>query len=106
MRDQPNSGTGAGLTSARVAARPAFGLSWQLLTLTVLFVMVSTVLIYAPSIANFRSAWLTDRMLMADAAAAVLSDQTSTDVESDARDDLLNAVGAIAIAIRTGEVSR
>jgi signal transduction histidine kinase len=106
MRDQPNGGGAAGLTGVKAAARRRFGLSWQLLALTILFVMVSTVLIYAPSIANFRSAWLTDRILMADAAAAVLSDQPTTDIANESRDDLLQAVGAIAIAIRTGEVSR
>ncbi len=106
MRDQPNNGGAGGLTGDRTARRPRFGLSWQLLTLTVLFVMVSTVLIYVPSIANFRGAWLTDRMIMSEAAAAVLSERVIIDAQREAQDDLLRAVGAIAIAIRTGEVSR
>jgi signal transduction histidine kinase len=106
MRDQPNSGGAGGLTRETAAKRPGFGLSWQLLALTILFVMVSTVLIYVPSIANFRGAWLTDRMTMADAAGAVLSDQVAADIPRQAQDDLLRALGAIAIAIRTGEVSR
>src|SRR3954447_24653804 len=106
MRDQPNIGGGAGsLTGAGTAKRRGVGLSWQLLALTVLFVMVSEVLIYVPSIANFRIAWLSDRMTMADAAGSVLAGQTS-EISRDAQDDLLRAVGAIAIAIRTGEVSR
>jgi signal transduction histidine kinase len=107
MRDQPNTGGGAGsLVGAEVVRRRGLGLSWQLLALTVLFVMVSEVLIYVPSIANFRIAWLADRMTMADAAGTVLAEQASSDIPREAQDDLLTAVGAIAIAIRTGEVSR
>jgi signal transduction histidine kinase len=36
----------------------------------------------------------------------VLAEQAGSDIPRDAQDDLLNAVGAIAIAIRTGQVSR
>ncbi|MGL4442629.1 MAG: sensor histidine kinase, partial [Alsobacter sp.] len=38
------------------------GLSGRLLILTVLFVMLAEVLIYVPSIANFRRSWLNDRI--------------------------------------------
>ncbi len=34
---------------------PRFGLSGKLLVLTILFVMIAEVLIYVPSIANFRA---------------------------------------------------
>src|SRR5579862_2042853 len=108
MRDQPNNGGAGGLVGVQAASRPRrrLGLSWQLLALTVLFVMVSTLLIYVPSIANFRVAWLSDRMTMADAAGTVLAEQVTSDLPRDAQDDLLGALGAIAIAIRTGEVNR
>ena len=86
--------------------RRRLGLSLQLLALTVLFVMVSAMLIYIPSIANFRIAWLSDRMTMADAAGTVLSEGVTADVPQDAQDDLLKAVGAVAIALRNGTVSR
>ena len=36
---------------------PRFGLSGKLLLLTILFVMIAEVLIYVPSIANFRLNW-------------------------------------------------
>ena len=42
--------------------KPRFGLSGKLLFLTVLFVMVAEVLIYVPSIVNFRLNWLNDRL--------------------------------------------
>ena len=48
------------------------GLSGKLLFLTILFVMVAEVLIYVPSIANFRLNWLNDRLAAAHTAALVL----------------------------------
>ena len=42
--------------------RPRLGLSGKLLVLTLLFVMIAEVLIYVPSIANFRLNWLHDRL--------------------------------------------
>ena len=49
-----------------------FGLSGRLLLLTVLFVMLAEVLIYVPSVANFRRNWLNDRLAAAQIAALVL----------------------------------
>ena len=80
MDDRPT-GLASGLRAAPVAAltRPrGLGLSWKLLCLTVLFVMASEVLIYVPSIANFRSSWLADRLTMADTAALVIVGGAST----------------------------
>ncbi|MEQ8700937.1 Signal transduction histidine kinase [Bauldia litoralis] len=87
-------------------ARRGPGLSWKLLILTLLFVSVSAVLIYVPSIANFRLTWLSDRLAMADTASVVLAAADTVDVPRDIQDQLLAAVGATAIAIRTGSVSR
>lgn len=92
--------------TAAKPVRRGLGLSWRLLMLTVLFVMVSTVLIYVPSIANFRQSWLADRLTMADAASVVLAGNDWADVSREIQDDLLAAVGATAIAIREGDVSR
>jgi len=82
------------------------GLSARLFALTVLFVTVSEVLIYVPSIANFRINWLADRLTMADAASLVLAESDETNVPRDIQDDLLKTVGAIGIAVRNGSVSR
>ena len=87
-------------------ARRGRGLSWKLLILTLLFVSVSAVLIYVPSIANFRLTWLSDRLAMADTASVVLSAADTVDIPRDIQDQLLAAVGATAIAIRNGSVSR
>ena len=45
------------------------GLSGKLLLLTILFVMVAEILIYVPSVANFRLNWLNDRLAAAHTAA-------------------------------------
>jgi signal transduction histidine kinase len=91
---------------ARPAARRGFGLSARLFVLTVLFVTVSEVLIYVPSIANFRVNWLADHLTMADAASLVLAESDETAVPREIQNELLKSVGAIAIALRTGTVSR
>ena len=85
--------------------RIRFGLSWKLLSLTAIFVMVSEVLIYVPSVANFRSSWLNDRLATAAAASVVLTADLM-DVPQEIQDELLRVVGAEAIAIREGNVSR
>ena len=95
-----------GHPSARGGPRRGFGLSWKLLVLTILYVMLSEVLIYVPSIANFRTNWLLDRMTMADAASSVLAESVTAEVPRGIQEDLLAAVGAKAIAIRTGATSR
>jgi signal transduction histidine kinase len=68
--------------------------------------MVSAVLIYVPSISNFRLTWLHDRLAMADAASTLIADSDAADIPREIQDNILGAVGAIAIAIRSGSVSR
>ena len=93
-------------TGAPAQVKPRFVLSWKLLLLTGMFVMVSGILIFVPSLANFRLTWLHDRLVTAEAAAVVLTASDWTRVPRQVQDDLLVSVGAIAIAIRSGEVSR
>ena len=104
MEDRPTA-TETGPLLAK-AGRGGFGLSWKLLLLTVLFVMASAVLIYIPSVANFRVSWLADRLTMADTATVVLAASTASDLPRSVQDDLLEAVGAKGIAIRNGAMSR
>src|SRR5215475_3926516 len=56
----------------RMTGIPPLGLSGKLLVLTILFVMLAEVLIYVPSIANFRLTWLADRLAVARTVALVL----------------------------------
>lgn len=80
-----------------------FGLSSRLLLLTILFVMVAEVLIYVPSVANFRLNWLKDRLAAAQVAALVLYAAPEERLSEELEARLLAAVGVQAIAIRGEE---
>ena len=83
------------------------GLSGKLLLLTVLFVMLSEVLIYVPSIANFRMTWLRDRVKTAELAAIVIeSTPPGKAIPETLRDEMLAMIGAKAVAIRIAGMRR
>ena len=85
---------------------PRFGLSGKLLVLTILFVMIAEVLIYVPSVANFRLMWLNDRLATGYTAALVL-DAAPNGVVSDAlAKQILNSIGARAVAMKMGSRRR
>ncbi|MBL0406383.1 HAMP domain-containing histidine kinase [Microvirga aerilata] len=79
-----------------------FGLSARLLLLTVMFVMLAEVLIYVPSVANFRLTWLNDRLAAAQIAAMVLDAAPEESLSEELEMRLLHGVGARAIALRGG----
>jgi hypothetical protein len=93
------------------AHAPRFGLSGKLLVLTILFVMLAEVLIYVPSIANFRLTWLSDRLAVARTVAIVLNAK-SEEAPSTGEDtfklpdkaiqDILDGLGAKTVAIKMG----
>lgn len=82
------------------------GLSAKLLLVTVLFVMLAEVLIYLPSIANFRRNWLHDRIAAAQVAALVLEGAPEDGLPEGSENRLLMGVGARAIAARVGAARR
>lgn len=85
------------------AALPSFGwgLSARLLVLTVCFVMVSEVLIYAPSIARFRDDWLEGRLATSYLAILALEATPDYMIDPELEIKLLNNAGARLIALRT-----
>ncbi len=83
-----------------------FGLSGKLLILTILFVMVAEILIYVPAIANFRLNWLNDRLAAAHTAALVLDAAPSGMVPESLARQILNSVGAHAVAMKMGKQRR
>jgi len=91
---------------ARAASRPRVGLSGKLLFLTILFVMVAEVLIYVPSIANFRLNWLNDRLAAAHTAALVLEAAPSGMVPEALSKQILESIGARAVAMKMGNQRR
>ena len=82
------------------------GLSGKLLALTVLFVMLGEVLIYVPSIANFRLNWLNDRLAAAHTAALVLGAAPSGMVPEELARQILGSIGAHAVAMKMGQQRR
>lgn len=82
------------------------GLSAKLLMLTVLFVMLAQVLIYLPSVANFRRNWLNDRLAAAQIAVLVLEGAPAEGLPEGSEARLLAGVGARAIAARVGGARR
>jgi signal transduction histidine kinase len=89
--------------SARNAPdRPAlrFGISERLLILTVLFVMLAEVLIFVPSIANFRNTWLSNKLAAAHAATLVLEGAPEGTISDAVIEDLMKSLDAKALAIK------
>jgi signal transduction histidine kinase len=85
--------------------RPHLGLSGKLLVLTLSFVMIAEVLIYVPSVANFRLNYLHDRLSAAYTAALVLETAPSGVPDTVAR-QILDSIGARAVAVKMGQQRR
>jgi len=82
------------------------GLSTKLLLLTIAFVLLAEILIFIPSIANFRLRWLEERLSTAGAVGIVLMQEDSSNLSRTVQDDVLMALGAKAVAVRDDGVSR
>jgi signal transduction histidine kinase len=106
MTDRPAAAEGP-------APAPRLGLSGKLLVLTILFVMIAEVLIYVPSIANFRYSWLNDRISAAYTAALVFQAAPRAPDREDAlgipdalAKQILDSIGARAVAMKMGQRRR
>ncbi|NND49682.1 MAG: HAMP domain-containing histidine kinase, partial [Rhizobiales bacterium] len=75
------------------------GLSAKLLFLTILFVMIAEVLIYVPSIANFRETWLKERVAAAQIASLALEAAPDLVVSADLAGELLTNAGVLAVVL-------
>lgn len=81
------------------------GLSSRLLALTVLFVMVTEVFIFVPSVANFREIWLRDKVEKASVAAAAVIAADGMAPEG-FEGQMLEESGAKAMALSIGGMRR
>lgn len=86
--------------------KPKVGLSAKLLVLTVLFVMLTEVLVYVPSVANFRVNWLNDRLTAARTAALVLEVAPSGPAQEAIAREVLDSIRAKAVAVKLGHQRR
>ena len=82
------------------------GLSGKLLLLTIPLVMIAEVLIYVPSIANFWMNRLNGRLASANTAALVLDAAPSGMVPESLAHQILDSIGARAVAIKLGQQRR
>src|SRR5947209_5211950 len=89
---------------ARLSRR--LGLSGKLLLLTIPLVMIAEVLIYVPSIANFWTNRLNARVASANTAALVLDAAPSGMVPESLARQILDSIGARAVAIKLGQQRR
>lgn len=81
-------------------------LSARLLVLTIFFVMLAEVMIYAPSIATFRIRWLEDKIASARLASLALEATPDQMVSEALRGQLLAQAGAYAIVLNMPDMRR
>ncbi|MDA7949740.1 MAG: HAMP domain-containing histidine kinase [Hyphomicrobiaceae bacterium] len=79
---------------------PLLGLSSKLLILTIVFVMIAEVLVFVPSVANFRKNWLVERLAAAQIAALAVA--PGQELSQSAQDDLLKNAQVRGVALKRG----
>lgn len=82
------------------------GLPVKLLFLTAVFVMLAEILIFLPSIANYRISWLNDRLTAANVAALAAEAVPGRNVPPALRNELTRTALVRAVAIRRGGARR
>jgi signal transduction histidine kinase len=90
----------------RIGPMRRLGLSGKLLLLTIPLVLIAEILIYVPSIANFRINRLNDRLAAANTAALVLDAAPLGMVPESLSRQILTSIGARAVAIKMGQQRR
>ena len=79
------------------------GLSGKLLVLTLLFVMLGEILIFLPSIANFRLNWLKNRVAQAEIAALAVEAAPDKMLSEDLKTELLAGAGVLVVSLKKGD---
>ena len=85
MKDETPSATPEKLPISRYVP----GLSAKLLLLTILFVMLAEVLVFVPSVSNFRRQWLMERLAAAQIASLAAEAAPGGQLPAMLRDELL-----------------
>jgi len=75
-------------------------LSLQLLLLTMLFVLLAEILIYVPSIVNFRNTWLEERLAAANIAILAIEEAPDHMVSEELAKRLLDNAQVVAISLK------
>lgn len=87
----------------RLHPGPIRGLSGKVLALTIVFVMLGEVLIFVPSIANFRLQWLKGRIAQAEIAALAAEAAPDQILSRDLRSKILKGAGVLVVSLNRGD---
>lgn len=80
------------------------GLSAKLLALIIVFVLLGEVLIFLPSIANFRIQWLKGRVAQAEIAALAAEAAPDRLLSDDLRSEILKGAGVLVVSLTRGDM--
>jgi signal transduction histidine kinase len=75
-------------------------LSEKLLILTIVFVMLAEILIFLPSIGNFRLNWLSERLSAAQIAALAVEAAPNNEIPETLRQELLDQAEVYSVAVK------
>jgi signal transduction histidine kinase len=78
-------------------------LSGKVLVMTILFVMLGEILIFLPSIANFRIQWLKGRIAQAEIAALAAEAAPDRILSADLRTEILKGAGVLVVSLTRGD---
>jgi signal transduction histidine kinase len=78
------------------------GLSAKVLALTIVFVLLGEVLIFLPSIANFRIQWMKTRIAQAEIAALAAEAAPDAILDEALRTEILKGAGVMAVSLQRG----
>src|SRR5258706_5044034 len=102
----PDDIAGSPDAGAYVGERANPGLPFKLLLLTLLFVMLAEVLIFVPSIANYRVTWLTEKLTAARLASLAAEAAPGGVIPDMVRSELLRIAQLRSVAIKTDDMRR
>lgn len=99
-------GDNTGGTARRDGPGSFRGLSGKVLAMTIIFVMLGEVLIFLPSIANFRIQWLKGRIAQAEIAALAAEAAPDRILSPDLRTEILKGAGVLVVSLTRGETRK
>ncbi len=82
---------------------PRLGLPAKLLLLTISFVMLAEILIFLPSVSNFRVGWLMDRLTAAQLASLAAEASPTGDVPQALQDEMLRTAQVRSVVVKRNE---
>lgn len=78
-------------------------LTAKVLVMAAVFLMIGELLVFLPSIANFRINWLKQRSATAEIAALAVEAAQNQEISRPLRKELLNRAGVLVLAVRTND---